>query len=311
VIQQVGVKFSSATFNYIAEIPRVNTWNWNMPFALAKPAIDNDIDVTLEVNNSLITDYNTQNKTTYLPVSGDFKPVNLTMAKTASSVNGTLSLADAPSLTAGNYLVPLEIKSVTGTDGAAADNAAKVCYYRIRVYDKETGSESVSVNYTGAAVSTAAEAALGTKQTNRSGYSVEVRDAVTYLIKSPAGTAYPAINMVTNGTGYAYFTSTNANTLNVVIDLGKEVNNISGFELNCYGPTYSPKSYEVSYATEAQFRQGKEIAVGALEDCKQYVYAGISPSVSARYIILRNVTPTQTSGTRYFIWTQFYVYIQN
>ncbi|MDR1719276.1 MAG: DUF1735 domain-containing protein [Dysgonamonadaceae bacterium] len=311
VIQKIGVKFSGTETDMDGML--MNTWDWKMPFTLTKQAIDNDVNVSLEVNNSLISSYNTKNKTNYPSSSATLPTVNLTMGKTESSVAGTLGPASSKPSTAGIYLVPLEIKSVTGVDGAAADNTAKEHYFIVRVSNQvNDAGRTVSVYKTASAVDATAEAALGAKQTNRSGYAVDVREAATYLTKAPYSASYPAINMVTDGTGTTYFTSTTDDfALNVVIDLGKDVNNISGIELDGYSSTANrfAKSYEVGYATEAQFAQYEESYIGTIDNCLRYVYVQIAPAIpSARYIILRNVKPALTSGTRYIGWLQFYVY---
>ncbi|MDR1743151.1 MAG: DUF1735 domain-containing protein [Dysgonamonadaceae bacterium] len=313
VIQKIGVKFSGSE-TYMDGMT-LNTWDWKMPFTLTKQAIDNDVNVSLEVNNSLINGYNSAYNTNYPSVSATFPTVNLTMGKTETSVAGTLEPSSIPSATGGIYLIPLEIKSVSGVDGAAADNTAKVHYFIARVSNQLTDAgRTVSVYKTGSAVDASAAAALGVKQEDRSGYAVDVREAATYLTKAPYSASYPASNMVTDGTGTTYFTSTaNDFALNVVIDLGKDVDNISGIELDGYSSTANrfAKSYEVGYATEAQFAQYEESYIGTIDNCARYVYAQITPSIpSARYIILRNVKPALTSGTRYIGWLQFYVYTE-
>jgi hypothetical protein len=312
VIQKVGVKILNQ-FYYIAEIPSGGTWSWNLPYTLSKPGIDSDIDVTLGVNNSLISSYNSENNTSYKPVSGSSTPISLTMGKKETSADGIFPISGVSSLSTGNYLVPLEITSVTGADGTDADNTSKVCYYMVRAYEQVAGSESVSINYTGSATNAEAGAALGYKQTDRSGYVVNIRNAATGLAQPPYSATYSVDKMVTDGTGYTYFNPSSDISLNVVIDLGKEVSNISGFELDGYSSTANRfgKSYDVGYATEAQYQQGKETSIGNIDNCLRYVYVQISPSITARYIILRNVKPALTSGTRYIGWSQFYIYTQN
>jgi len=301
VIQKIGVKFSALS-SYVADIPvGNNTWNGSISFSLAKQAIDGDLNVSLAVDNSLVT-------APYKAVSGSLSAVNVLMAGTASTATGTLT---CPNLsTVGYYMLPLAIKSVTGVDGAAPDNSANVCNFFVRAYEQSAAAETVSIAKTGTATDAATEASLGTKQTVRTGYAVDIRDAATYLTRAPYSTSYPHINMVTDGTGYTYFNPTTAIALNVVIDLGKDESGITGFELDGYSSTASrwAKSYDVGYATSADFLAGKEKTCGTIDDCSRYVYGKFSAPITARYIIFRNVVPTLTSSTRYIGWSQFYIF---
>jgi hypothetical protein len=264
------------------------------------------VNVRMALNNNLIAAYNEANGTNYQPLPGNVTPIDLEIGEGKTNIASKLNYdGDITALTDRNgYLIPLEIQSSDMT----VFEREKVFYTVIGMDPAViTPDNQVTVSMkTDIASRDEYAAELGVQQTDRSGYSIDVRNMVTGLAQSPYSSGYPAKNMITDGSGTTLFNSSTDLALNLIIDLGRDTENITGFRLIGYGTTTCASSYDVCYATEAMYNGGEESWIGTIGNCKQYVYVKASEPVKARYIILRNVKPTVYTG--YFGWREFYLY---
>ncbi|MDR0422284.1 MAG: DUF1735 domain-containing protein [Proteiniphilum sp.] len=309
VRQEDGVKVTSpAVFFRNTPIFNLFTDIGKIPFTVSTchMNVTEPVKVRMELNNNLIAAYNEANGTNYRPLPGNVTPIDLEIEEGRNNVSAMLNYAgDIAALTDRNgYLIPLEIRS----SDISVSEKEKV-FYTVILVDNATiiPDEQVTVSMkTDAALSDEYAAELGVQQTDRSGYSVGVRNMVTDLEQPPYSSGYPAKNMITDGSGTALFNSSSSLVMNVIIDLGKDTENITGFRLEGYSATGCAKSYDVCYATEAMYLNREESWTGTIDDCLRYVYVKMSEPVKARYIILRNVKPTLPSG--YIGWKEFYLY---
>jgi hypothetical protein len=264
------------------------------------------VKVRMELNNGLIAAYNDANGTSYQPLPGNVAPIDLEIGEGRNNVSATLNYdGDITALTHPNgYLIPLEIRS----SDISVSEKEKVFYTAIKLEPAIiTPDNQLTVSMkTDATLSDEYAAELGVQQTDRSGYSVDIRNMTTGLVQSPYSSSYSPKNMVTDGSSTALFSSSSSLVMNVIIDLGKDTENITGFRLEGYSATGCAKSYDICYATEAMYINREESWIGTIDNCKQYVYVKASEPVKARYIILRNVKPTVYTG--YFGWREFYLY---
>jgi len=297
VKRESGIKVSTpdALFACIPSLGKFADLS-NVQFTLAAQYsdVEDDTEIRLEVNNSLLDDG-------YRAVPGEIAPVSVIMKADTCLASGALSYAGSLSDTEGGYMIPLEIKSVSG--GVERVNAEKL--FSVKVNMVGEGTVSIASTTTDASANAEAEAGLGTQQ-GRSGYTVSVRNTATGLPQAAASSSYPWSNMVTDGTGYGYCTVLTG-TIDVVIDLGKEVTGISGFYLNAYSSTASnnPVAYDICYATGQQYAKGQETLLGEVSGLLRHTYIACSEPFTARYIMLRNVKPGTSNRAG---WQQFYVY---
>ncbi|MDR1757141.1 MAG: DUF1735 domain-containing protein [Culturomica sp.] len=256
-------------------------------------------EVNLQVNNDLIAAYNASNGTNYQPVPGDklvqFDTVEMTSEIPTKSFTLDYS-GDIPSLNdPRGYLIPLEITSVTG------DNISKVTSKSIHFVQID-----VSFLYTEVVTT---EDLLGTVQP-QAGYSViKATNANT-----GANLALPGVfgnlfdgnrGSMWNGASYK---------LSLVIDLGQEVQDITGLSLwqysaTTYWNTYWLKSCAVSFATEAMYQEGKPMSMGTATQTKsgqEACFIKFGEPITARYIYLENMTGGLNAN--YIMISEFNIY---
>ncbi|GAB6009863.1 BT_3987 domain-containing protein [Dysgonomonas reticulitermitis] len=262
--------------------------------------------IVLSVNNSLVSDFNSRMGTEYQAVpESDFEPVEVTFPAGAKSVEGTFSYkGNVSTLTdMRGYVVPLEITSITGADIDKV-NAQRV-FYAI-VFNSDLHSEYV-----------ASESDLGTKVTDRSKYGIPKladssgRDLLAAWSVPPYSTTFPngyANEIFKNGSAGYMITSMSGRLLDITIDLGEEVQNITGICLSSSTSNNSMKAVDIYYATEAKYAAGLSSFAGKIErgGATQNMYVKISEPVTARYLRF-SITPSSAAVRL----SQFYIYTGN
>lgn len=260
---------------------------------------NNDVKVSLSVNNSLIAEYNKLSGTDYQAISEtDFGQVEVIIQGGATKVTDVIPYRGNVSTLKDmrGYVVPLEIKSVTGTEVGIV-NAQKVFYAIIDMSNLYCESVENDVD-------------LGTKITDRTGYTV-VRfadDSGTEITPSNGNTKN---NMFTNNNAEFWAVQKSGIKLNITVDLGAEVRNITGLFLEGYqaNASFNMKAVDVLYATSQMYEKGQDALVGkiSLSTGKQTWYIKFSEPVNARYIKLNNMIPTGSM----LALRQFYIYTDN
>ncbi|MFT4223205.1 BT_3987 domain-containing protein [Dysgonomonas sp.] len=293
VTQQNGIGFEE-TSGKITNNPALDLFDGSfdgMKFRLLSLfGTAEDTKVTLTVNNSLIPDYNASMGTDYQAVSAsDFESVEVTFAGGAASAEGVLSYkGDISALKdLRGYVVPFEISSVTGT-GIDKINAKKVFYAILDIS-----------NLYSTVVADPAE--LGTKVTDRTKYELKKFNFVaTGNPATPSNGAAAAVNMFTdNNAQYWVVQKTgaipHAIDLDITIDLGEEVQNISGLWMEGFqsNASFNMKAVDVYYATQQAYANGQSDLVGKIsfDPARQMMYIKFSEPITARYIMLNNMVP--------------------
>jgi hypothetical protein len=261
--------------------------------------VSNNAKVNLSVNNSLIAEYNKLSGTDYQAIpETDFGQAEVNISGGTAKVMGVVPYkGDISTLKdMRGYVVPLEIKSVTGADVGIV-NAQKVFYAIIDMSNLYCESVENDVD-------------LGTKITGRTGYTV-VRfadDSGTEITPSNGNTKN---NMFTDNNAEFWVVQKSGIKLNITVDLGAEVRNITGLFLEGYqaNASFNMKAVDVLYATSQMYEKGQDALVGkiSLSTGKQTWYIKFSEPVNARYIKLNNMIPTGSM----LALRQFYIYTDN
>lgn len=255
---------------------------------MAYIASANDINVALEVDNSLVAAFNSQYGTDFktLPV-GDWELSDVSLPAGTTSATGHITYKGDPSQFAGdNYLVPIKIKSVTSPGATEPVKTMRTDVYYL-------------------VVNSAAD-----------GYTLEEDDAAFSGAQESDRTAYKALSdeyKFTVGSWESMFEG-NMWVLNVpasvTIDLGREVSNITGIYLRANNSTMSPASMDLSYAGEELYETtGLSVNLGSVQlpsRC-EHMYFKFAKPVTARYIGLNNMV----AKSSFYSCKDFYIYTQN
>ncbi|MDR1092343.1 MAG: DUF1735 domain-containing protein [Prevotella sp.] len=303
VTQENGILFKNTALRNMsfANIPAVNDiFDLNtISFSVSTQyyALDATANITLEVDNSLIAAYNAEYGTNYLAVPGGFNPVQVKMTQGTSTFSGLLSYADeSKNLPAGSYLIPIKISQA---DNVQIVDEQKVFYTALNLNIAAAGNVTTTLLTSATEIS---DPGFGTSQADRSKYVARYLNAITGAEVNVSGPA----NIF--GTGATSLTSSVPAAMDIVIDLGREVENITGWSLASNNATSMiTEYYDICYATEAMFNNKQEIFAGSLNNCLQFVYASFNTPVTARYIMLRNAK----RKSNYFAWKSFYIYTIN
>lgn len=254
---------------------------------MAYIASDNDINIGLEVDNSLVAAFNSQYGTAFktLPVS-DWELTDVTLSAGSTTATGRIVYKGETSQFAGdNYLVPIKIKSVASPGAAEPVKTMRTDVYYLAV-NSVSGGYTLEDN----------DAAWGVQQTERSGYK-----ALSDEYKFTQG------NWESMFKGSFWVLDVPAS---VTIDLGHEVRNITGIYLRANNSTMSPASMDLSYAGEEMYDATRlSVSLGsiALPSRCEHMYFKFAKPVDARYIGLNNMV----AKSRYYSCKDFYIYTQN
>lgn len=246
-----------------------------------------DIDIELEIDNGLVAEFNSTYGTDFkVAPEGAFSvsAVNLA-AGTTASIGHVSFIGDASALDGENYLVPVKIKSVS--EGGTAVKVLPTDTYYLVV---NSANQYTLANATD----------LGTRQDERSGY---------LAISTIPNSAF------TQGNWSGMFKSTfwvlaKKYTADVTIDLGKEMANITGICYQANSTSMFPKEFEISYASEALYRNYPTVScfVGKVTYVKGQaatLYIKFDKPITARYIKINKLSAQKS----YYTCQNFYIFV--
>lgn len=255
---------------------------------MAYIASANDINVGLEVDNSLVAAFNSQYGTDFktLPVS-DWELSDVSLPAGTTSAMGHITYkGDASQFAGDNYLVPIKIKSVTSPGATEPIKTMRTDVYYL-------------------VVNSAAD-----------GYTLEANDAAFDGVQVEDRSAYKAISDEYKFTVGSWESMFGGNMwvldvpASVTIDLGREVSNITGIYLRANNSSMSPASMDLSYAGEEMYdATGLSVNLGSIElprSC-EHMYFKFAKPVTARYLGLNNMVAKSV----FYSCKNFYIYTQN
>lgn len=254
---------------------------------MAYIASGNDINVGLEVDNSLVTAFNSQYGTDFrtLPVS-DWELSDVTLPAGSTTAEGHITYkGDASQFAGDNYLIPIKIKSITSPGAAEPVKALRTDVYYLVV-------NSVSGGYTREDTDTG----FGVQQLERSAYKA-ISEEYKFTQNS--------WDSMFKGTLWVLDVPAS-----VTIDLGREVSDITGIYLRANNASMSPASMDLSYAGEELYNAtGLSVNLGSVELPKscEHMYFKFAKPVTTRYIGLNNMV----AKSKYYSCKDFYIYTQN
>ena len=217
VTQENGVGFEEGK-NSVMVAGNESFTGYDLPL-MAYIASDNDINIGLEVDNSLVAAFNSKYGTAFKTLAvSDWELADVALPAGSTTATGHIAYKGETSQFAGdNYLVPIKIKSVTSPGAAEPVKTMRTDVYYLVV-------NSVSGGYTLESDDTA----FGVRQTERSGYK-----ALSEEYKFTQGSWESMFE------GGFWVLDVPAS---VTIDLGHEVRNITGIYLRANNSSMSPAS---------------------------------------------------------------------
>jgi hypothetical protein len=266
--------------------------------------IQSDASVRMTVNNDLIAAFNDKVGGNFQPIAGGL-PAYYDVAFAKGAKEGTFKLNYGGEVSGLNdprgYVVPLEVVSVTG-DNMSMPAADKKALYAV-VYSNGTAY-------------IADQAEIGTKETDRTGYSA------TAKYNNGSNFAAPAPNpnglfMTGSSPATMFALLSVARPVNFVIDFGKDVENVSGFTVLNVMTTSNNENHirtmDVSLASSAMKENGMRMDIvkgmdfNATDPVRpKVVNVGFDTPVTARYLYLENVMNVKSYMTlnEFFIFTK-------
>ena len=273
----------------------------NTPITLYSLApLASDMLVTMTVNNTLVDNYNARMGTQYTTIpDSNFTAIEIPMQAGDMQATGTISYTgDLSQLNdPRGYIVPFEITTVTGGDAKA-------------ITQKKTFYAIVDIN-TLHSVIVDDPNELGTKLTDRTGYRVvKFTNANTGAEMNPMNGAGAQNNMFTDNNAQYWVVQQTGIKLNITIDLGMEVQGITGLWMEGFqaNASFNMKAFDIYYATEQEYEAGQSNIIGKIDlpTGKQMMYAKFSEPIKARYIHLNNMTPS----SMVLALRQFYICVE-
>lgn len=259
-----------------------------------------DAKVQVSVNNDLIAVFNSEQDTDYQPIpSGLAASYEVTMSKGSTDAvtftldySGDISALDDSK----EYVIPLEITSVSGDAAINVLESDKVFYLIVSVFKAPSPTTSTVV---------ATEAEIGgTAVADKSKYAFAgIPLYIDGTTPSSGSSGFPTT------TGGRYVISRApmpgwplpaglVKKLNMTIDLGSEFTNITGLQLrNTQADGYvgNVSAMDVGFATEKMNEMGMgavtagSVAASATAPPKT-LYVKFAQPITARYIMLTNIT---------------------
>lgn len=284
VIQENGIGFEKGK-NSVMVKGNADFTGYDLPLMAYLPPAD-DVNVGLEIDNSLVASFNSKYGTDFktFPANDLKVPGSITWPAGDVTYTETLSYTGDISSLTGNYLVPVKIKSVTSAGTSPIKALSTDIYY-------------LAINCADGGLSLEADASFGVLQADRSAYKVI----------SPEGTSFQAGNWEgLFGTGFV-----TSDKRDVIIDLGREVRNITGISLQAYNASTTwLASFDISYAGEDLYT---DLAIGSsfgsivVPGGTATGYIKFAKPVTARYIGFNHLV--QNRFNMYGL-KQFYIYTQ-
>jgi hypothetical protein len=243
-------------------------------FATAEWAADDAITLGLQIDNSLVADYNSANGTEYKAIDATLSSSQLTIATGDSSADLKLTLGDYTGVADGDeYLVPIKVTSFNGV-GAALET--EVAYLQISntppTYSVGTSASAVGL---GSALTPASWTVTSSYDSYNTDY--ELTSECSYLLTSP-------------GSGYFYLEEGMALTA----DLGEAIN-VSGFRFTFYAWYYSVKSFTKVEVSKDGSSWKEWTLDGNFPSNAQSIACKFAKSVKCRYIRFTIGAPSYSS----------------
>lgn len=281
VTQENGIGFEKGKNNVMVKGNDEFT-GYDLPLMAYLPPTD-DVTVGLEIDNSLVTSFNSKYGTDFktLPANDLQVPGSITWPAGSATHTEALSYAGDVSSLSGNYLVPIRIKSVTSTGTSPIKTLSTDIYYLF--IDCAKGELSLE-----------ADNSFGIQQTDRSAYKV-IGSNIQFMMGNWGGLLNSG-GFVTNQQGSA------------TIDLGREVQNIIGISLQAINSVTYPKNFDVSYGSESLYNDlSMGVSLGNIVITPTNINIKFAKPVTARYIGINNMALGPVS---YYGLSQFYIYTQ-
>lgn len=280
VTQENGIGFESGN-NSVMLSAETGFTGYDVPF-VSYVASNADIDVEMEIDNDLVAEFNSQYGTDFKTISAeDFELPSFKMeAGNTTAKAQILYNGDAAALESTNYMVPVRIKSATEA-GASVKKLQTDTYY-------------ILANRAARCTLVQDESLMGVKQTDRSAYSA-ISSALKFTVGSWSS-MFKGQQWVLNVPG------------SVIVNLGKEVENITGFLLQASGTSMRPAKIDVSYTNENLYKAypSVSISLGTVKPTAAKTYVKFDTPITARYIELNNMTYLKN----YYSCTNFYIFTQ-
>lgn len=250
-------------------------------------ASTNDINVKLEIDNDEVPAFNKKYGTSFgTLLKEDLEIADVTLP--AGSINTTGHIVykgDMSQLAGTNYLVPIKIKSASESGAETVKTLRTDMFYLV--------INAVSEGYT----LETEEATLGVRQTDRTAYKAISAEEYSFTVGN-WDEMFKSSLWVLNGVKSS-----------VTIDLGYEVQNITGIYIRANNSSMSPKSMDISYAGEELYEVTRlSVNLGSVELPKscEHMYFKFAKPVTARYLGLNNMIPK----SQYYACKDFYIYTQ-
>lgn len=251
---------------------------------------NSDIEVSVEMDGTLLEEFNEENGTSYEAVPGEMVVIsnnNLRIPKGAMISVDSLEIG-VPSenlggLNAPGYVIPLKITKISATENAAISSNLSTVFLVINtsntnLYDSPGASDMV-----------------GSIVTNRSGWSAELDVPVN------SGT----LSAMFDGNTRSYWFISPSSECELTVDLGEEYENVTGLRIHPYSSTYSLLSASVASSLDGNDWVDQGDAQFASSSSYQYVkfYAPIK----SRYFKI-NITGWRSSSN--IVISEFDIYTE-
>jgi hypothetical protein len=251
---------------------------------LATRAVSENVEIGLELDNSLIAEYNTANNTNYKPFpSGFLNMVDLSVqipagaSASTDSVTLTANLANITSLTEKAYLAPIKLKTVSNTavGEITSNSTSQVTYIVVNV-------ELRKIRYNATAAT-----AVGTLISPRTSW------AVTF---TPAPATVSGGGSIIDGSNSSY---SRFGTSPVQVDVNMQnTHNVTGIRLyTSNNQTHTPTQVEVYLSNDGINYELTGAPLRAnLTYASSYHYILFYKAIPAKYVRLRLLYTTSTNS---------------
>lgn len=259
------------------------------PVRLTQQAVQ-EIKVSYAVDNSLISAYNSQNKTNYVALPAgvaEWSTAQLTIAQGATLSTDVLKFSVAkeklPQLTAAGYVVPVKITSVNGAKNTEVSSNASIVYVVITTVQSNVYDSPIVTDMTGT-INTAA----------RPTWSATLDAALT------SGTL---ANLFDTSTSTSWYVSP-AKAVTLTVDMAAARSNITGIRFHTSTTTYALTTANVWTSIDGLTWVSQGTANFSVVNAYQYIK--FYSAVNARYVKL-DITGWRSGSTR-IMMTDFNIY---
>lgn len=246
---------------------------------------------TLEIDNSLVDTYNTNNSTDYKKVPDGFAELSTTMLsiakgglESADSLIVTIPTAKFSQLTETAYMLPIRISALNTAQNTAISSNMNTIYLIINTtvsncYDRPGESDMV-----------------GEMVADRSAWTATID---VNLWRGPLSNMF-------NGNTRSYWGVRPPEECNLVVDFGAELTGITGLQIHTYSSSYNLSTIKV-YASNDNVNWDSQ-GTANLATGNSYQYIKFYSPVTTRYIKFDIVGWVSSN---YILMTDFNVYTNN